>query len=80
MEGLQQMSWGGVSPPAAPQTWPHAAQAVSLCLCSSALRASLSPAPADAALRETTPADSKNEDASGHANISAAEMAAGYDK
>lgn len=65
MEGLRQMSWGGVSPHAAPQTWPHAAQAFSLCLC-----ASLSPAPADAAPRETTPADSKNEDASGHANVS----------
>lgn len=78
--GIAQMSWGRVSPPAAPQTWPHAAQAASLCLCCSALCAALSPAPADAALRETTPADSKNEDASGHANVSAAGMAAGYDK
>lgn len=51
--------WGGVSPPAAHQTWPPADQAFFLSLCSFAQRASLSPAHADAAPHEMTPADSK---------------------
>lgn len=72
--------WGGVSPPAARQTWPPAAQAFSLSARSSHQRESLSPALADGAPRETTPADNHREDASGHVNITSKGMAAGYDK
>lgn len=72
--------WGGVSPPAARQTRPPAARASSPSARSSRQRASLSPAPADAAPRETTPADSRRLDASGHVNISGEGMAAGRDK
>lgn len=74
---------GEVSPPAARQTRPPAAPASSLRPCSSARRASLSPAPADAAPHETTPTDGEreNEHSSGHANIRAgAGMASACDR
>lgn len=80
-EGITADEWcGGASPPAVRQTWPPADRASSLSPHYFAQCASLSPAPADGAPHETTPADSETEDASGHANITGAEMAAGYDK
>lgn len=71
---------GGVSPPAARQSWPPAGWAFSLAPRCFVLGSSLSPAHADAAPHETTPADRETVHASGHANIASTGMAARHDK